>query len=793
MSIKDASKKHRQQYELSYRIIAYMALFSALFAIVGTAYHLYGEYRRDIQTVDDSLSYIEEGYLDALSIALWEMNEQQLATQLDSTLFLPYISFAEVVEVRGDLSKPISSVGKRVTSPADLHEFNLLHSVGSKVKKIGSLRVAIDRAGINAHLREEAMLSFAPVAIQVFLWSLVAFIVFQHLIMKHLYRTANYMDRLDFNNLGVPFRLVRGKLQGSPSDALGRVVTSINLMRVNLLDQVAERDKAEKAIRSLVESTVGTMGQESFEKIVRELCSWLDADGAFLAEIKDSTARTLAMVLDGRNIPEYEYSIKGSPCAEAVNKGYLVCPARVTSQFPDDKGLAEMNIEGYVCIPIRDKEDVVIGILAALSRKEMHEEKSWRDVFQITAAKLSSEMERKKAEARKEELESQLRQSQKMEAVGTMAGGIAHDFNNILAIIIGNAELALSTLSEDSPVRSELDDILSASHRAKDIVKQMLAFSRPTKGEKKPYYLCRLVEENMKTLRAAIPTTVETTVHIPSKCHENISDCRMVLVDPTQIHQLLLNLCGNAVQAMEEKGHLRVSLSEITVAAGEEDRHPGLDPDIYECLSVSDTGGGMDERTVQSIFDPFFTTKEPGVGTGMGLSIVHSIVESHGARIFVESEPGKGTVFHVYFPSLPPGSPIQDGESELLPKGSERILFVDDEASLTRVGSKMLRVLGYTVTTCAGSGEALDTFRAGPDEIDAVITDQTMPAMTGAELAGEILKIRSDVPVLLCTGYSNLITEEKAKSIGIRKICMKPLSMETLARSLREVLDEKGP
>jgi signal transduction histidine kinase/ligand-binding sensor protein/ActR/RegA family two-component response regulator len=401
--------------------------------------------------------------------------------------------------------------------------------------------------------------------------------------------------------------------------------------------------------------------------------------------------------------------------------------------------------------------------------------------------------ERMTVEEEKQALEAQLRQAQKMEAVGTLAGGIAHDFNNILAIILGNASLALYDSPGDSPVRKEIEEISAAAHRAKELVEQILSFSRRDKGKKKLLPLCHLVEENMKMWRATIPSTVEIRIDIPDRCHENPAACGQVLVDPTQIHQLLLNLGTNAVQAMEEKGTLAITVREVAVGGGGEEPHPGLTPGTYERLTVSDTGGGMDEAIIENIFDPFFTTKEAGRGTGMGLSVVHGIVANHGAKIFVDSAPGKGSTFAVYFPVAATGQREEEaGAVRSMPTGSERILFVDDEKSLAAAGSKMLARLGYTVMTETGGDAALETFRAHAGEIDAVITDQTMPRVTGAELAAAMLRIRPDLPIILCTGHSNLITEKEALALGIRKVCLKPLSMEGLAVALRQALDEGG-
>jgi two-component system cell cycle sensor histidine kinase/response regulator CckA len=398
--------------------------------------------------------------------------------------------------------------------------------------------------------------------------------------------------------------------------------------------------------------------------------------------------------------------------------------------------------------------------------------------------------ERKRAREDADRLEARLRQAQKMEALGTLAGGIAHDFNNILSVIIGSADLATLSLADEHPARENIANILGASCRAKDIVKQILAFSRKDIVEKKPLFLCRLVEESLKTLRATTPSSVELKVDIPAGCHVTPSVCRQIQADPTQIHQLILNLCTNSIQAMGERGVLQITVSEVHVGEDESADALHLDRGIYVRLSVADTGCGIDQETQKKIFDPFFTTKEVGAGTGLGLAVVHGIVEHHGGKIIVESEPGRGTTFHVYFPSQKAEPPGRVPESRELPRGTEHILFVDDEPLLVETGRELLSALGYRVSAVLGSAAALETFREKFNTIDAVITDQTMPGMTGIDLASELRNIKADVPVILCTGYSNLVTEETARGLGIARLCMKPLSLRDLASILREVLDE---
>jgi len=390
----------------------------------------------------------------------------------------------------------------------------------------------------------------------------------------------------------------------------------------------------------------------------------------------------------------------------------------------------------------------------------------------------------KRFEKEKLKLETQLHQAQKMESIGTLAGGIAHDFNNILFPILGYSDMLLADIPEDSPFRDSLNEIYTSALRAKALVKQILTFSRQDTNELILMKMQPVVKEALKLIRSTISTTIDITQDIRS-------DCGVIKADPTQIHQIIMNLTTNAYHAMEETGgELKVSLKEIEL--GEHDvTIPDMIPGVYACLAVADTGMGMDKDVTEKIFNPFFTTKEVGKGTGMGLSVVHGIVKSMGGSIHVYSEPGKGTEFKVYFPiekSLSEEQNIQTKKP--VQGGTERILFVDDEETILIMEKRILERLGYQVISRTSSLEALEAFRANPDTFDLVITDMAMPNMAGDKLSAELTKIRPDIPVLLCTGFSEIMSEEKAASLGINGFLLKPIVMKDLAMKIREVLDK---
>lgn len=382
-------------------------------------------------------------------------------------------------------------------------------------------------------------------------------------------------------------------------------------------------------------------------------------------------------------------------------------------------------------------------------------------------------------------LESQLRQAQKLEAIGTLAGGIAHDFNNMLGAILGFTELCLF---EELPeaIHENLQHVLQGAHRAKELVKQILAFSRQSEQERKPVCLGPVIKEVSKLLRGSLPSTIE--IRQKQEC-----DGGMVMADPTQIHQILMNLSTNAAHAMRERGGvLQIGLHSIDLGPDLDESFGNLPPGRYLRLTVSDTGHGMPRDILERIFDPYFTTKDPGEGTGLGLAVVHGIVKSHEGHVSVYSEPGSGTTFHVYLRAL--DHPSQAGTQEvaaLEKRGrGEHILIVDDEKAILDVGKRMLSRMGYRVT-CRSSGiEALELFRADPFRFEAVITDQTMPQMTGLSLAAELIRVRPGVPIVLCTGFSEQVDEKKALSQGISGFLLKPVVYRELADALHRAMAE---
>lgn len=424
--------------------------------------------------------------------------------------------------------------------------------------------------------------------------------------------------------------------------------------------------------------------------------------------------------------------------------------------------------KSFECRNSAEMESIDLNRQLAARLNELHEEN----------------LKLEQAKADREKLESRLLQAQKMEAIGTLAGGIAHDFNNILSAIFGYTGLSMIGISPDSELGKNLEQVLRACERAKDLVKQILCFSRQNKGKLMPLQLSVNIKEILKMIRASLPVTIEIVQDVNN-------EPSYVFADPTQIHQIVVNLCTNAYHSMEKTGgKLTVSLKKVVFREIDLEKSPDAKIGEYLQLSVCDTGGGIDPSARERIFEPYFTTKGVGEGTGMGLAIVHGIVANYGGFINVYSNLGEGTSFNVFLPVWRGEEPEKLKAVEVPRVGNESILFVDDEPSIAEVGSRILKELGYDVMSTTSSYSALEIFEQDPNSFDLVITDQTMPKLTGYQLAEKMIKIRPDIPIIVCTGFSSIVDEEMAKKIGIKKFVLKPMTTLDISNVIRKVLDD---
>ncbi|MFC1490097.1 response regulator [Candidatus Latescibacterota bacterium] len=453
---------------------------------------------------------------------------------------------------------------------------------------------------------------------------------------------------------------------------------------------------------------------------------------------------------------------------QIIDIGIQIPVIMITGQGDESIAAESIKIGAYDYVNKSSFERIVFSIKSSISR--------YNDKVEI----LNSKREKKN-------LRNQLIQAQKMEAISTLAGGIAHDFNNILGVILGYSEMAqLQNFPESSQVPEFLEEIQKAGFRAKDLVKQILTFSRVSSIERNPIKISLIFKETMKLLRSSLPATIKIVQEITTE-----SD--LVYADPTQIKQALMDLCSNSAHAMSENGGtLTVSLSDETLDSESSAVLKDIEPGEYLKITISDTGHGISPDILDRIYEPYFTTKKKGEGTGMGLSMVHGIVKGHDGAITVESTEGVGTSFKILLPKFKEHSePPQKDESPFT-MGSGKILFVDDEESIIRMYERMLSNLGYEVVSTSDSLDALEKFRKASDTFDLVITDQTMPNMTGIHLAENIMEIRPDIPIILCTGNSEIMTASKVKSLGIRELLLKPIKMNDLLREIRSILGKES-
>jgi len=750
---------HIKQHRLSYRLLFYVLLCSSFFTLLATAVQIYMDYRRDVQAIKTNIKFIEDSYLPAITASLFSMDDEQLATLLQGALKLPDIEYLKVHEHFGN-TEYIISQGNPDADRDLIRVYHLEYHLPSGDKVTGgTLIVTASLQGIYQRLRSRILVVLVSNGIKTFVAAFFILLIIQYVITRHLTTMAKFTQRLDLDKLDSRLVLDRTRWKTSEPDELDQVVTALNDMRERMRSDMTKREKAENALRKseekyrfVTENATDVLWQTDLTgKLTFVSPSFKNLLGY---DVEEAVGMNMLELLT----PESEKHAANllQQRLETDNKfnGPQVLPFMLELKYKHKQGdLRHCEVTARF---IRDNNNEPIGITGVT-----------RNITE------------------KKKLETQLLQAQKMEAIGTLAGGIAHDFNNILAAIMGYTELARLDTPQESNQRKMLDEVLNSSVRAKDLVGRILTFSRKDEHEEKLVQLAPIIKEGLKMLRASIPSTIE----IQQNIHEQ---SWAVMIDPIQIHQVLMNLCTNAAHAMREKGGiLKVGLEDIDLDSSTVSKYPGLVPGPYVKLTVSDTGHGMSEAIKMKIFDPYFTTKEQGKGTGLGLSVLHGIVKSHGGEIRVESEPDKGTTFEIFLPEID-GTPSERTTTlKILPKGDKDkcILFVDDEQILVNLGQLMLEELGYNFVVQTNPVKALEIFRTEPDKFDLVITDQTMPIMTGEKLAEELLNIRPDIPIVLCTGYSELITEDKIKTVGIEEFVMKPYELGNLAETIRKVLD----
>jgi signal transduction histidine kinase/DNA-binding response OmpR family regulator len=542
-------------------------------------------------------------------------------------------------------------------------------------------------------------------------------------------------------------------------------------------------------LKEVVESTKKLLGcgelGESGALLLQEFAHHMDAGSGSIYKVTKKGLKRIASLDADHGIDLIPFPLdEGSVYARVIeDKEPLFLSDFDGGDSTIPQGYKSNKYNSLLLFPLTDGMDDVLAIILLHSNKELPYVSQDRDIGRILTSYSCEALRMAYVSAALKDSEDRLQQAQKMEAIGTLAGGIAHDFNNILAAIIGYTDLSLFSGSCDDIVRRNLGQVKKASNRARDLVSQILAFSRTEEFTENAVDLGPILKEALKLLRATIPSSVAIDFDIPDGLGR-------VMTDPTRIYQVLMNLCTNAAHAMQnQEGVLTVRFAKVEDEAGSFERNGSQDSQWLR-LSVSDTGRGMQAEMLNRIFEPYFTTKEKGEGTGLGLAVVHGIVRASGGTVKVESQLGKGSTFHLYFPCVPAGMDVmEDSSFQQMRGGRERVLFVDDEITLAEMAGEMLKNLGYVVKILSSSTDALQLFKEKPGEFDLLITDQTMPDLSGMDLAGQVLRLRPDLPVVLYTGNAAAIDVDEAKQLGIREILIKPLGMSVLAEAVRRTLD----
>jgi signal transduction histidine kinase/CheY-like chemotaxis protein len=548
------------------------------------------------------------------------------------------------------------------------------------------------------------------------------------------------------------------------------------------LSDLGERRRIEHALRNVALGVSGATNRDIFQVIVRYLAETLGVDFAYIGELScgpPERINTLAVYMDGEITGNTGYDLANTPCDNVVGKQFYFVPHDVQALYPGDNMLSQMNFEGYAAYPLFGVGGDALGLIAVVHRKPLTDPELTESILKIFSVRAAAELERRHADAARGRLEAQLRQTQKMEAIGHLTGGIAHDFNNILTGIMGYIVMAQEWQEGhgDERLRRYLERAQNSVQRARDLIQQMLTFSRGQHGEPRPLALDSVVGESLGLLKSTLPSSLEFTLESDQELPE-------ILADPVHIEQVLMNLCINARDAMQGSGGLDITLRAVDITPGgvcASCRQPLRGR--YIELAVSDNGPGISPEVVDRMFEPFFSTKGVGKGSGMGLSTVHGIVHDSDGHILLDTEPGQGATFRILLPPLAtaPESAPDQACSEVAGNAGDRaplhgkVLLVDDDPDVREFMAERLSNWGLEVSVCASAVEALDYFMDIEPPFDLLVLDQTMPKMTGTEFAALVLERFPDLPVVLYTGYSDELTEAHAQALGIRALVRKPI------------------
>ncbi len=793
------------------KLLATVFLFYLIVTAVLTATQMVSQYYNVENAIKEQLLIFERTFEDNLAQTLWELDNLELKSIIDGMVELQDIIGVKIEDHNGKNIFSISGIvinqkGEYVSaneqekkiltegifSELFWHEFPAEYTHESGTTKVGEVTIYSS----SSIVFQKVKFGFIFLVVNAILKTLALWLIFiwvsRFLLNRPLSIITSTIKQLDLDNI----ETIKIDLNSSDEnefhtieDAFNRMIKKLTLNKRELEELTFSLNQYGEHLEKVVNERTMELS-ESNSQLKLEIKERKAAEESLLASEEEykSTLNNLPVGVvvhaadtsillnnqEAENILGLTYDQMSGKTAIDPSWDFIHEDSNIikVEDYPVSKVLStKMPLFDYIMginRPDRDHVTWVIVNAIPVFSKENELEKIIVNFANITDLK---------------QLEERYRQAQKLESIGTLAGGIAHDFNNILFPIIGNTEMILEDIPEDSPLRDNLNEIFTGAMRAGDLVKQILAFSRQDSHEIKLMKMQPVIKEALKLIRSTIPTSIEIKQTISK-------DCGIIKADPTQIHQVVMNLSTNAYHAMEDTGgELRVNLKEVELS--EQDlTSTDMGPGKYACLTIADTGYGIDANIKDRIFDPYFTTKEQGKGTGMGLAVTHGIVKNTGGTIQMHSEPGQGTEFHIYLPIEQSSyEQMETQTKEPILHGTEQILLVDDEEAIVFMEKQMLERLGYSVVSRTSSVEALEAFKANPNKFDVVITDMAMPNMSGKKLAVELLKIRSNIPILLCTGFSEKIPDEKAKSMGIKGFLMKPIIRRDLSNMLREVLD----
>ncbi len=734
------------------KLISAIILFSSFITLIITSIQLYGDYQKSLSGIHEEIESIRENNLEALSHSIWLFDPTATQIILDSL-----VKHQDIEYMRVFVNEKISwQTGKATSKRRITTEIPLTYTTAGNVRPIGKLEVIASLDSIYQRLIRKGFYILLSNGIKTFLVALFSFGIFQFLVTRHLIKLGKYAKQVNPGQLISPLSLDRIQNKPGKPDELDDVATALNTMQSRLSNEIIKLKEAKDQIRKS-HTLLSDIMEGTTDAIYLK-----DLKGRYIM-VNKATCEAIGKQKE-EIIGKDDTELFPSKSAQAISENDLrVIKFGETSQTED--GLETTNGDSIWLTnksPYRDQEGNIIGLIG-LSRN-------------ITDVK--------NYEKEKAELESQLRQLQKVEAIGALAGGIAHDFNNILFPILGYSELLVEDLPEDSPYLKSVNEIVIGAKRAKGLVDQILTFSRQADHKLSPLKPGLIIKEVLKLIRATIPTTIKIEQYVDP-------NCLMILADPTQIHQVAMNLITNAYHSMQHsEGTLTIKLQNIE-NINQIDNKLKDSEEVFVWLSVSDTGSGMDSITLEKIFDPYFTTKPKGEGTGLGLSVIQGIIKNYDGQITVKSTPGEGSTFNVYIPALQQKAISESKIEEVInTEGNENILLVDDEHQILRVEKMILERRGYNVETHDSSLKALEVFKADPYRFDLMITDMTMPDIPGDILARKVMDIIPDFPVIACTGFSERISPEKAASIGIKGLLNKPIIKSEFAKMVRSVLDK---